>query len=87
MGAFNIADLNRLIEDCVGADEAVPVGAAELDVDFDSLGLDSLGVYEVTTLIEERWQVYISDEALDAIHTPRALIDHVETLVTSAEAR
>lgn len=86
MPAFTIDDLNRMIEACVGADEAVSVRPENLDLDFDSLGLDSLGVYEVVTLIEDEWRVRIADDVLDTVHTPRELLGCVGALQSAGEA-
>jgi acyl carrier protein len=84
MRAFTVEDLNRLIAIC--AEDAVPVDPVSMDLSFDALGLDSLAVYEVVTLIEEQWGVRIADGVLGMINTPRALIEYLGGLAATVSA-
>lgn len=77
MNHFTLEDLNRVVESCVGADESAGLTPENLDLDFESVGLDSLALYEVVTVIEDDWKLKLGDEVLDAAKTPRALVEYV----------
>jgi acyl carrier protein len=86
MTDFSLADINKAIEACIGADEMIEVTPENQDAEFESLGLDSLAFYEVVTVLEETWTVKIGDDALDAIKTPRALVEFLVSVLPATTA-
>ena len=77
MTGFTLVKFQRVVESCVGVDSSVELTADHLDTELVDLGLDSLTVYEVVTLLQDDLRIRISDDEIDAIKTPRALIDFV----------
>jgi minimal PKS acyl carrier protein len=77
MTALTLEDLRLIMREAAGDDEAVDLEQDILDVPFVELGFDSLAMLETVTLVKRRTGVAIADDELDAIATPRALLDKV----------
>ncbi len=60
-----LATFEAILVDTFG----VPAGDVHADATFESLGLDSLDVVELTLVIEEQLGVKIEDEELEDIRT------------------
>lgn len=73
--------LQEFVDATVGAG-ALDLDEAALDTRFADLGADSLAVYEIVTRIQDDLGVPIADELVDAMGTPRAMLDIVNSLVT-----
>jgi act minimal PKS acyl carrier protein len=58
--------------------------AEVLDVPFTDLNVDSLAVLEVVTQIQDEFQLRIPDAAMDAMRTPRQVLDYVNTRLEEA---
>lgn len=74
---FTYTDLRAVIGDCVGVTETVDLTERTLDVTFADLGLDSLAVYEITSTLQERLGIRITDDDMDALTTPAHVIEYV----------
>lgn len=57
-----------------------PQQSIDENASLESLGMDSLDRVEVVMKIEEKFNVEMSDERVDAINTVRELIDYVDSL-------
>lgn len=77
MRGFTLGDLNQLIRSCLDAAEVVEVGPEHLDLEFDLLGVDSLGRYELAAQIEAERGIPLADAAVDC-RTPGELLDLVK---------
>ncbi len=62
----------------------VPEGDFAADATFESLGLDSLDVVELTLVIEEELGVKIEDEELEDVRTVQDAADKVDAKRVSA---
>ncbi|GAA3990696.1 acyl carrier protein [Thermobifida alba] len=81
METFELADLRRIVEECVGGADT-ELDEAALDTDFNELGYDSLLVFEITVRIKDDFGVMLPDERVEAITTPRALLEEVREHLT-----
>nr|AAG30194.1 acyl carrier protein [Streptomyces sp. R1128] len=81
MDPFTLDDLKRLIDACVGTDDAVQLDETGAATPFLDLGLDSLAVYEVVTRIQDERGVAISDDDIDGLETPRDMVAFVNGLL------
>ncbi len=77
MNKFNVGELKKIVDTCEGGDTATELTAANLDVELHELGYDSLTVYEFVTKIQDDLAMSITDEEIDIMTTPRAVIDFV----------
>jgi acyl carrier protein len=83
MTALTVTDLGRLVELCVGTGNVALLDPAALDTSFADLGIDSLAVYEIVTRLEDELGVRISDQEIDQLTTPGALITFVNERLAS----
>ncbi|MGW0499657.1 acyl carrier protein [Streptomyces sp. NPDC003007] len=84
---FTVCDLKRILREGAGADESVDLDGEILDIDFESLGYESLAMLETGGRIEREFDVTLDDDTLTDARTPRALIEAVNgALVPSAVA-
>lgn len=74
---FTADDLKRILREGAGADEGVDLDGDILDIDFESLGYESLAMLETGSRIEREFGVTLGDETLTDARTPRALIEAV----------
>ncbi|WP_329215641.1 acyl carrier protein [Streptomyces sp. NBC_01485] len=82
---FTIADLKRILREGAGADEGVDLDGDITDIDFESLGYESLAMLETGGRIEREFGVTLDDDTLTDAKTPRALIESVNALLVPAE--
>lgn len=75
-------ELAQVMETCAGVSVDAAVLAAEPDVPFSDIGLDSLGVIGVIAELENRYAAPIGGDA-DSCRTPRQLITLVNSQLTS----
>ncbi|MCP3821454.1 acyl carrier protein [Streptomyces sp. A3M-1-3] len=74
---FTVDDLKRILREGAGADESVDLDGDILDIDFESLGYESLAMLETGSRIEREFDVTLDDDTLTDAKTPRALIEAV----------
>lgn len=77
MNKFTLDELKKIVTACLGSDTAAELTEANLDVELHELGYDSLTVYEFVTKIQDDLAIRITDEDVDTMTTPRAVIDFV----------
>jgi act minimal PKS acyl carrier protein len=77
---LTIADLKRVLRQVAGVDESVDLDSDIMDVDFGDLGYDSLALLETAAQIERECGVVMTDDAVVASDTPRALLALVNGL-------
>lgn len=77
MADFTRADLARLIEACLGTQDSVDITEANLDTQFDEMGVDSLARYEIATRLQDELKIAIADDDIDLMATPRQMLDLV----------
>ncbi|WP_433260149.1 phosphopantetheine-binding protein [Actinosynnema sp. CS-041913] len=80
---FTLDDLRRVLREAAGADESVDLDGDILDTGFEALNYESLALLETCSHIEREYGVSL-DDALDADHTPRSLIDLVNARLSAA---
>ena len=78
MSAFR-NELIALVAEHLDLPEQQVAGASDLE----ELGLDSLGVIDVITLLERHYKVRLSNEALEAIRSMNDLVGALEQSVLS----
>ncbi|MBL3669876.1 acyl carrier protein [Streptomyces sp. M2CJ-2] len=81
--AFTLDDLRRVLLESAGAEEGVDLGEDILDTNFGDLGYESLALLETGGRIERGWNIMLDDADLDDSTTPRALIEAVNTHLTT----
>ncbi|MEV0219888.1 acyl carrier protein [Streptomyces sp. NPDC050704] len=84
MAAFGVKELVDVLRASAGEDEDVNLEGDILDVDFESLGYDSLALFNTVRWIERDLGVTLSDEAIDVEGTPRALLDEINKASTQS---
>ncbi|MFF1481964.1 MULTISPECIES: acyl carrier protein [unclassified Streptomyces] len=83
---FTLDDLKRILLEAAGADEGVDLDGDILDTEFEVLGYESLALLETGGRIEREYGISLDDDALTDATTPRALIEVVNTQLSSASA-
>lgn len=84
---FTLDDLLRILRAAAGADESVDFDGDILDVEFESLGYESLALLETASRIERERGVTLDDDLASIQSTPRRLIKAVnESLAASFTA-
>ncbi|MBO1332639.1 acyl carrier protein [Streptomyces sp. VRA16 Mangrove soil] len=86
MSAFTLDEFRTLVDDTLDSEAAAALDETSLDTTFTDLGYDSLTVFELVTRIQDDFPVTISDEQLDELKTPAALIAYVAARLTEARA-
>ncbi|MCM3882385.1 acyl carrier protein [Frankia sp. R82] len=79
---LTIADLTRLLRSAAGEEEGVDLDGDILDTDFATLGYDSLALLETASRLGVEYGVTLTDDDMEAITTPRALLDRVNSTLT-----
>ncbi|HWE90925.1 MAG TPA: acyl carrier protein [Pseudonocardiaceae bacterium] len=82
---FALEDLRRILIVAAGADESVDLHGDIIDTGFEELGYESLALLETGGLIEREFGVSLEDSMVD-MHTPRALIEAVNILLSETVA-
>lgn len=84
MAAFGIKELVDVLRESAGEDEDINLEGDILDIDFESLGYDSLALFNTVRWIERDLGIALSDEAISVTRTPRALLDEVNRMAAQA---
>lgn len=77
MTALTVTDFGRIVESCVGTGNVAVLDPTALGTPFADLGIDSLAVYEIVTRLQDELKVSITDDEIDRLTTPQALITFV----------
>lgn len=84
MREFTIDDLKRIMHQAGGIDSAADLNDDNADKTFAELDCDSLAVLEVVARIRQEYAVYLSDDAVELLETPRDTIKLVTRQLTGA---
>ena len=84
MKTFTLVDLKKTIDACRMPGDGVELTEHALDVSFDDLGFDSLSLLDVVTRLQDELKLRLSDSEVEAISTPRSLIDYVNGRLLTA---
>ncbi|CAO5192474.1 Oxytetracycline polyketide synthase acyl carrier protein [Frankia sp. AiPs1] len=76
---LTIDDLTHLLRSAAGEEEGVDLDGDILDTEFATLGYDSLALLETASRLGVEYGVTLTDDDLEVITTPRALLDRVNT--------
>ncbi|MER6185255.1 acyl carrier protein [Streptomyces sp. NPDC001652] len=82
--AFALADLKRILLEGAGADDGIDLDGDILDLDFESLGYESLALLETGGRIEREYGIALDDDVFTDNRTPRTLIAAVNELLSPA---
>ncbi len=84
MPEFTLDALKETMLEAVGEDESIDLDRDILDVPMGELGFDSLAVMNVADVIERRYGVRISEDAIEEMMaTPRKALDYVSGLMAA----
>ncbi|WP_424184795.1 acyl carrier protein [Actinokineospora sp. G85] len=72
---FTLDDLKRVLLEGSGVSEGVDLTSNILDVEFDTLGYDSLALLETASRIEREYGIEFDEALLSEATTPRAFLD------------
>ncbi|MEU8775785.1 acyl carrier protein [Streptomyces sp. NPDC048606] len=84
MSAFGVKELVDALRESAGEDEEINLEGDILDVDFESLGYDSLALFNTVRTIERELGIELPDDAISVTATPRGLLDEVGKAVAQA---
>ncbi|MFC0598027.1 acyl carrier protein [Streptomyces palmae] len=80
---FTLADLKRILLEGAGADDGIDLDGDILDLDFETIGYESLALLETGGRIEREYDIALDDDVFTDNPTPRTLIAAVNSLLTS----
>ncbi|MFB7719004.1 MULTISPECIES: acyl carrier protein [unclassified Nocardia] len=84
MAEFTRTDLNRLLRQGAGVDEAVDLDGDVLDTPFDELGYDSLALLELASRLKTEFGITIPDAELIEMKTPRIAVQVANSYLVEA---
>ncbi len=84
MSGFTFDDLKEIMRSSTNEDSSLDLNGDILDTTFPDLGFDSLAVLEIATRIQQDYHLPIPDEAVDAMKTPRDVVDYVSQRLQAA---
>lgn len=84
MSALTLDDLKAVMLEAAGADETVDLDGDIADATFIDLGYDSLALLETAAIVSRRYGITLTDDLLDGIDTPRALLTEVNSALAAA---
>lgn len=88
MSRFSLEDLKHLMRSAVGEDESRNLDGDVLDVDFTTLGYDSLALMEATSRLERELQISVAEEEVAGSTTPADLLALInDRLITESAVR
>lgn len=81
MREITLPELQEIMRECAGEDEAgIPLEEAA-DRPFAELGYDSLALLETQSRLERAYGVTLPDDTFKDVTTPRRLVEYVNGLV------
>ncbi|SCG58535.1 acyl carrier protein [Micromonospora halophytica] len=85
MNEFTVDDLTTILRECAGEDDESALDGDILDVEFGSLGYDSIAMMETAGRIKIDYGVVLADDVVLSAGTPRELVRLVNlTMVESS---
>ena len=79
--ALNTGDIDHKVRTMIAEQLHIAYEAVTLDATLVSLGADSLDIVEMIVHLDEEFDIEISDEAAESLHTVRDLIQYVTSLL------
>jgi len=67
-------DLKRVLREGSGVADDVDLDGEVLDIDFQSLGYDSLALLETAARISREYKITLDDDLITSARTPRELL-------------
>jgi minimal PKS acyl carrier protein len=80
--SFTMDDLRRVMRECAGEDESADFGGDIAEVDFESLGYDSLALMETASRIERELHIALPEEEVGEATTPAQFVRFVNNRMT-----
>jgi minimal PKS acyl carrier protein len=81
---FAFDDLRSIMLQCSDAEDLTrDLDENALDVAFPDLGLDSLAVLEIASIIQQHYGLPMSDEVVSGLNSPRDVLDYVSDHLTA----
>ena len=77
MTTFGLDDLRKIMEQVSDEDDELNLDGDIAEQPFDELGLDSLGVLDLMTRIQQDWHVAVPDEVISTARVPQDVVDFV----------
>ncbi|MFF5707093.1 acyl carrier protein [Streptomyces sp. NPDC012794] len=74
---FTFDDLKRILLEGAGADEGVDLDGDILDIEFETLGYESLALLETGGRIEREFGITLDDDVFVDNTTPRSLVEAI----------
>ncbi|MEV0743490.1 acyl carrier protein [Streptomyces sp. NPDC050549] len=84
--SFTLDDLRRILREAAGADEGVDLDGDILDVQFESLGYESLALLETGSRIEREYDIALDEDLLADAQTPRTLMAAVNQALGTVQS-
>lgn len=84
MRQMTLTELQEIMRECAGEDEAALPLEQAAEQPFDELGYDSLALLETHARIRRDFAVELSDDEVGDIKTPRELVDFVNARLQAA---
>ncbi|RMI31181.1 acyl carrier protein [Nocardia stercoris] len=82
---FTLEDLRRILRE--GSGDSAGLDGDFAEIEFETLGYESLALLETTSRIKREFGVTLDDDAVVAATTPQQLVDLVNTaLLADAQA-
>lgn len=75
MAKFGLDDLVAALRECAGEDETVDLDGDIRDVPFDTLGYDSLALFNTVSQVEREHAISLPDDVVSTVKTPGMLLD------------
>lgn len=83
MQNFTLNDLRAIMRACAGEADSIDLGSNILDMSFEELGYDSIALLETASRIERSTGITIADDELTILGTPRALVELVNSGIST----
>jgi acyl carrier protein len=84
MSQLTIDELKTVMLRCSGLPDQASVAGDIRDVTFEDLGYDSLAVLEIASAMQRQYKIEISDESIETMTTPGAVLDFVNGALKTA---
>lgn len=81
---LSIDQFLQILSECSGDEQAVAQGDDILDREFEVLGYDSLVLLETSAQLKHRYGIDISEDVIQDLKTPRAVLEYVNAPASRA---
>jgi minimal PKS acyl carrier protein len=84
MSHLTLDELKTVMLRCSGLPDQASVEGDIRDITFEDLGYDSLAVLEIASAMQRQYKIEISDESIETMTTPGAVLDFVNGALQAA---